>query len=90
MTSFAVIDFETTGLVPEGTDRVVEVAVVLTDAEGRIEDEWTTLVNPRRDIGASHIHGITAADVVDAPDFGDIGDHLLGMLNGRAVSWYDS
>ena len=31
-------------------DRVVEVGIVLTDDTGRIEEEWTTLVNPHRDI----------------------------------------
>ncbi|MBP2450950.1 exonuclease domain-containing protein [Mycolicibacterium lutetiense] len=83
--SFAVIDFETTGLVPERTDRVVEVGVVLTDDQGRIEHEWTTLLNPHRDIGATHIHGIPAGDVMDAPDFGDVSDYLLEMLGGRVL-----
>lgn len=83
--TFAVIDFETTGLVPEGSDRVVEVGVVLTDSQGNVEDEWTTLVNPRRDIGATHIHGISAGDVLDAPEFADICDHLLEILSGRTV-----
>ena len=82
---FAVIDFETTGLVPERTDRVVEIGVALTDDSGRIEHEWTTLVNPHRDIGATHVHGIQACDVVDAPDFAAISDHLLEMLTGRVV-----
>lgn len=82
---FAVIDFETTGLVPEGTDRVVEVGVVLTDDTGRIEHEWTTLINPSRDIGATHVHGIRACDVVDAPDFAAISDYLIEMLAGRVV-----
>ncbi|MED5813439.1 exonuclease domain-containing protein [Mycolicibacterium sp. 050232] len=82
---FAVIDFETTGLVPERTDRVVEVGIVLTDDRGRVEDEWTTLINPHRDVGASHIHGISAADVLDAPDFADISDHLLEMISGRVA-----
>lgn len=83
--SFAVIDFETTGLVPERTDRVVEVGVVLTDDDGRIEHEWATLVNPHRDLGATHIHGISAGDVLDAPDFVDIGDYLLEILSGRVL-----
>lgn len=83
--SFAVIDFETTGLVPERAERVIEVGIVLTDDDGRVEDEWTTLVNPHRDVGATHIHGIPAGDVLDAPDFGDIGDHLLEMITGRVV-----
>lgn len=41
----AVIDFETMGLVPERADRVVEVGIVLTDDDGGIEHERTTLVN---------------------------------------------
>lgn len=82
---FAVIDFETTGLVPERTDRVIEVGIVLADDRGRIEHEWTTLVNPHRGVGASHVHRITAADVVAAPDFADVGDHILHLLTGRAV-----
>lgn len=83
--SFAVIDFETTGFVPERADRVVEVGIVLTDDNGVIEDEWTTLVNPRRDVGASYIHGITAGDLLDAPEFADISGHVLDMLSGRTV-----
>lgn len=83
--SFAVIDFETTGFVPERSDRVVEVGIVLTDDTGRIEDEWTTLVNPRRDVSASHIHGIIAGDLLDAPEFADISGHVLDMLAGRVV-----
>lgn len=43
MPGFAVIDFETTGLVPERADRVVEVGVVLLDSAGRREEAWTTL-----------------------------------------------
>ncbi|MBU9766058.1 DNA polymerase III subunit epsilon [Mycobacterium sp. TNTM28] len=82
---YAVIDFETTGVVPERTDRVVEVGIVLTDDTGRIEEEWTTLVNPHRDLGPTNIHGIAAADVTEAPVFADISDHILGMLDGRVV-----
>lgn len=83
--TFAVIDFETTGLVPEKHDRVVEVAVVLLDEDGQVEWEWTSLINPKRDIGATRIHGIHAADVLDAPEFGDIADSLLDTLRGRTV-----
>ncbi|UCZ62882.1 exonuclease domain-containing protein [Mycolicibacterium phocaicum] len=82
---FAVIDFETTGLVPERTDRVVEVGIVLSDDNGRIEHEWTTLVNPHRDVGATRIHGIDCSDVIDAPDFAEITDYLIEMLCGRVV-----
>jgi DNA polymerase-3 subunit epsilon len=90
MTSFAVIDFETTGLVPERIDRVVEAAVVLTASKrpdrGRTDDLGQS---PSRHRGLAHSrdHRRGRAGV---PDFRDIGDHLLGMLNGRAVSWHDS
>lgn len=83
--AFAVIDFETTGLVPERSDRVVEVAVVLVDHDGRVESEWATLVNPRRDVGATRIHGISAADLLDAPEFNAIGDEILRLVEGRTV-----
>lgn len=83
--AFTVIDFETTGFVPEGNDRVVEVGVVLIDDDGRIEEEWTSLVNPRRDVGPTHIHGLRGADLIDAPDFSDIADQILGFVVGRTV-----
>ena len=85
MTGIAVLDFETTGLMPERSDRVVEVGVVLTDDHGRVEHEWTTLVNPGRDIGASHIHGLRGADLLDAPDLAELSHHLLQLTAGRAV-----
>lgn len=85
MPGYAVIDFETTGLVPERGDRVVEVGIVLLTERGQREDSWTTLVNPKRDVGANHIHGISAAEVLDAPVFSEIGDQVLDLLSGRAV-----
>lgn len=82
----AVIDLETTGFSPARGDRIVEVGVVLIDDEGVIEQEWTTLINPQRDVGATHVHGIRASDVVDAPLFGDIAAHLVSLLSGRVLA----
>lgn len=82
---FAVIDFETTGFSPAKHDRVVEVAVVHVNEHGRITGQWETLVNPKRDIGAQHIHGIRARDVLNAPTFDDIASHLVELLDGRVV-----
>src|SRR5690606_4867295 len=81
---YAVIDVETTGLYPGGHDRVVEVAVVHLDSRGTVEDRWCTLVNPGRDLGARHIHGIRTADVLDAPTFGEIAGRLARLLRGRS------
>lgn len=82
---FAVIDLETTGFSPRQHDRIAEVAVVLTDAAGRVQDEWCTLVNPERDLGPQHVHGISAADVGLAPTFAVVAPHLARLLEGRVV-----
>ncbi|MET7283782.1 exonuclease domain-containing protein [Kribbella sp. NPDC005582] len=82
---YAVIDTETTGLLPSHRHRVIEIAVVLLDARGQIEDEWVTLLNPQRDLGPQHIHGILTADVLDAPEFDAVARRLGELLAGRMV-----
>jgi DNA polymerase-3 subunit epsilon len=82
---YAVIDTETTGLLPTHRHRVIEIAVVLLDARGHVEHEWVTLLNPQRDLGPQHIHGILTADVLAAPEFADVAQHLGGLLTGRMV-----
>ena len=81
---FAVVDVETTGLSAR-SDRILEVAVVLTDARGGVQHEWTTRVHPQGPVGATHIHGITAADVAHAPTFDQVVPLLTSMLRGRAL-----
>lgn len=83
VSGFAVVDVETTGLY--NADRIVEVGVVLLDADLCFEHEWVTLLNPHRHLGAGDIHGITATDVADAPDFPAVGSHLAALLDGRVV-----
>ncbi len=85
MTGYLVIDLETTGFRANGPDRIVELAAVQLDPGGEIEGEWSTLINPRRDVGASHIHGITASDIVGAPEFGNVAAHLIRSLRGRTL-----
>lgn len=82
---FAVIDFETTGLSAK-RDRIVEVAVARVDVEGRIEDEFATLINPQgRDVGPTFIHGITNSQVEKAPTFEDVAPELMSRLSGAVV-----
>lgn len=83
--AYAVIDLETTGFSPARGDRIIEVGLVLLDDAGQIEHEWTTLINPQRDVGATHVHRIRASDVVDAPRFRDVAGHLVNMLSGRTL-----
>lgn len=79
---FAVLDLETTGL---GRDRIVEVAVVSVDPKGVATQEWSTLVDPNRDVGPTGIHGVQARDLLDAPTFEDIAADLADLLTGMST-----
>ncbi len=83
---YAVIDIETTGLYARGHDRVCEIAVVQVDTGGQITDDWHSLVNPRRDLGPQHIHGISAAEVRGAPTFAQVAGRVAQLLKGRVVA----
>ena len=87
-TPVAIIDFETTGLTA-GFDRVVEVSVVRVDPGEQPRLVFDTLVNPRRPVAATEIHGITDADVEKAPGFSDIVGNLLEATAGCAVAAYN-
>ena len=82
-TSYAVIDFETTGL--SSSDRVVEIGVVLLDDKFQVEKTWDALVNPECDIANSFLHKITDADVAQAPTFADIANTIASLLAGRMM-----
>lgn len=71
-TPFAVVDVETTGVYAGQYDRIIEIAIVRLRPDLSVEDEWSTLVNPKRDIGKTEIHGIRAGDVLAAPPFEEI------------------
>jgi len=82
----AVMDVETTGLRPEGGDRVVEIAIARS-VGGRILDTYQTLINPERPMGAGaqRVHGISDAMVADAPTFGRVAAQVLDLLDGAVM-----
>jgi DNA polymerase III epsilon subunit family exonuclease len=63
---FVVLDVETTSRDAKVGD-LVEIAAVKVE-KGKINDRWSTLVNPGRPIIGKQLHGITDKDVKDAPD----------------------
>ena len=81
---FAVVDVETTGFAPE-EERIIEVGVVVLDHAGDEVGSFCTLVDPGRDPGPTHIHGIDASMVTGAPTFTGIWPYLAGLLSGRVV-----
>ena len=80
----AVVDVETTGLQPSQC-RILELAILLCDDAGQPTWEWVGRFNPQGPVGASHVHGITAADVADAPLFADTAEFLAQVLAGRVL-----
>ncbi len=81
-TVFACFDVETTRLDPS-VGRVIEIAVVRVDGQGRPAGEWTTLIDPvTADLGRTDIHGIQTSWLADAPVFLDIAGDLVDFLSG--------
>ncbi len=79
------LDTETTGFGPRA--EIVDIAVVSAAGEVVLE----SLVQPTRRIpaDATAIHGITNADVKDAPAWCDLYEDLLRVLAGRRVIVYN-
>jgi len=75
-------DVETTGF--SKNDRIIEIGLVAF-SKGKVIEEWSTLINPLRDIGKSNIHGITPSMVSAAPLFEDVVNDIFRMMNGRVL-----
>ena len=78
----AVIDTETTGL--GAHDRIVEFACV-TVVEGEIVEEYDTLIQPDRDPGPVHLHGITPSMLQTAPVFQSVAGDIAARLHGALI-----
>jgi DNA polymerase III subunit epsilon len=82
---FVFIDLETTGLEP-WKDRVIEIAMVVTDGLGQLVDRWCTLVNPGTgDAGPTKIHLIESSWLAAAPTFEAISGDIAARLSGRVA-----
>jgi DNA polymerase-3 subunit epsilon len=90
MAGYTVVDLETTGLFPQKHDRILEIGLISVSETGEVEAEWSTLINPGRDVGPTHIHGITARDILGAPTFADIAAHVISTLAGTRLVAHNS
>ncbi|EID12183.1 DNA polymerase III subunit epsilon [Mycobacterium xenopi RIVM700367] len=81
---WAVVDVETSGFRP-GPARIISLAVLALDADGRVEQSVVSLLNPGVDPGPTHVHGLTAAMLEDQPQFADIVDDVVKLLDGRTL-----
>ena len=91
--SFAVVDFETTGLNPE-TDRIVQLAAIIVNGEGHIVDSFDTIVKPESPAeyqhGAEHIHGISAEQVSSGMPLREALEQLWSISAGNVFTAHNA
>jgi len=91
--SFAVVDFETTGLNPE-TDRIVQLAAVIVNGEGDIVDSFDTIVKPESPAeyqhGAEHIHGISTEQVSNGMPLRLALEQLWNITSGNVFTAHNA
>ena len=82
------LDTETTGLSPQGGDRMVEIGAIEV-SQRRIQREkvYHRFINPGRSIPdvVVRIHGIDDAKVKNEPPFSEIADDFLNFIEGATL-----
>ena len=81
---WAVIDVETSGFRP-GQARVISLAVLGLDADGRVRAIRRQPAQSRGGSGSHPRHGLTAAMLEDQPQFTDIVGDVVEVLRGRTL-----
>ncbi len=86
---FAVVDVETSGL-SSRSHRILQVAVVLAQADGTVLDRWSSYVRPRwrwfARMGPTSIHGIRRRDVRRAPTADAVLMEIGRRLDGAVLA----
>lgn len=83
---FAVVDVETSGLSTR-RNRILQLGIV-TVVDGLIVDEWESLVKlnrPWQGVGPRKVHGITRAELRDAPDLKSVMTAAASRIDGAVL-----
>jgi DNA polymerase III epsilon subunit family exonuclease len=87
----AVVDTETTGLLPSMGHRVVEIGAIRLEPDGwkrwKLAGQFSQLIQPGRSIDpqASQVNGIFDEDLIGAPPFDAIADELMTLLDSTLL-----
>jgi DNA polymerase-3 subunit epsilon len=85
----AVLDLETTGVVP-AQDRILEIAIVKVESDGRRALHHKR-INPGIPIPpeATRVHGIRDQDVAECPSFEEVAPEIASILSGCDLIGYN-
>ena len=89
---FAVVDLETSGLNTR-RHRILQLGMVVVDADGTVVDQWQSLVRlrwPLQRVGPTNIHGISRSTLKGAPSLDDALDELGRRLNGAIFTAHNA
>ncbi|MFZ3033567.1 MAG: DNA polymerase III subunit epsilon [Parvibaculum sp.] len=77
-----VLDTETTGLSPQGGDRLVEIGCLEIVNQVTTGEHFHVYINPERDMpeGAFKVHGLSAEFLGDKPRFAEIVDDFMTFI----------
>jgi len=78
-----VLDTETTGLSPQGGDRLVEIGCLEIVNQVATGENFHVYINPERDMpeGAFKVHGLSAEFLSDKPKFAEVVDDFLAFID---------
>lgn len=85
--SYAVLDFETTGLDPGGDEIISFASVPIERGRVLVGEARTAIVRPERmpEAETIRIHGLRPVDLAGAPALAEVRDRLLEALTGRVL-----
>lgn len=88
LTTFFVVDVETTGLNPI-TDEIIQISAIRFSNFSPVE-AFSTYIKPRQGlrVRAQAINGITEADVADAPYIEEIASCFRSFINASGITQY--
>jgi DNA polymerase-3 subunit epsilon len=87
---YAIIDIETTGGSPH-SEKITEIAILIYDGD-RIINEYTTLINPEKEIPyyITALTGITNEMVANAPKFYEIAGDIVELTKDKIFVAHNS
>lgn len=81
------VDTETTGVELDKGDKIIEIALIKYDFDGKKIDEYVRRIDPERSINpkAQAVHGIAYSDLIGCPKFEDLAGEVAERVNEASL-----